>query len=242
MLIRYEVAEKIATLTLDSPGNRNALSAGLTSELLSGLERAASDDVRAVVLTHTGGTFCAGADLAHPADPAAMVEALRAILELPKPVVGWVDGHVRAGGMGLVAACDLVVAGPGSSFGLTEARLGLAPAVISPVLLARLQARAASRYFLTGETFDGPTAAAIGLVTLATECPGGALAKLLDALRTASPQGLAETKALTTAAVLAEFDRSAAALAEQSARLFASPEAREGMLAFLEKRQPEWAR
>jgi enoyl-CoA hydratase len=246
--VRYEVAERVATLTLDSPSNRNALSSALTAALLSGLAAAGADpEVRAVVLTHTGRTFCAGADLSESSSgpggdrTRSMVTLIRAILELPKPVVGRIDGHVRAGGMGLVAACDLVVAGPSCTFALTEARLGLAAAVISPVVLARLTPGAASRYFLTGETFGPSEAAAAGLVSVHAEDPDPALADLLAKLRLGSPQGLAASKALTTAARLAELDARADDLAARSADLFASAEAREGMLAFLEKRPPSWA-
>ncbi|WP_043265671.1 enoyl-CoA hydratase family protein [Streptomyces sp. CT34] len=244
----------IATLTLDSPHNRNALSARLVAELHQGLADAAADDtVRAVLLGHTGGTFCAGADLSEATSGAAtdgplgLARLLRAIVELPKPVVARVTGHVRAGGLGLLGACDIAVAGPHATFAFTEARLGLAPAVISLPLLPRLDARAAARYYLTGEKFGPPEAAGIGLLTLATDVAGpdgidAALAPLLDALRKGSPQGLAESKKLVTAGVLAAFDRDTDALAEQSARLFASAEAREGMTAFLERRAPAWAR
>lgn len=122
----------IATLALDSPANRNALSARLVSELRDALVACARDDtVRAVVLAHTGSTFCAGADLTAPPDPEAFVGLMREIVALPKPVVARVTGHVRAGGLGLLAACDIAVAGGTSSFALTESRLGLAPAVIS---------------------------------------------------------------------------------------------------------------
>jgi enoyl-CoA hydratase len=260
--VQYRVAGGAATLTLDSPHNRNALSARLVTELRQGLADAAADPAaRAVVLTHTGGTFCAGADLAEAstatghdtgtsvgaaAGPAArtqsMIELLRAILELPKPVVAQVDGHVRAGGMGLVGACDIVIAGPSCTFALTEARLGLAPSVISLTVLPRLTSGAASRYFLTGEKFGPQEAARLGLVTIAPDDTAEATAAILGQLRLASPQGLAESKALTTAAVLAEFDRSADRLAAQSARLFASEESLEGMNAFLQKRPPGWAR
>jgi enoyl-CoA hydratase len=239
----------ITTLTLDSPCNRNALSARLVAELYEGLDAAAKDTrTRAVVLTHTGGTFCAGADLseasAAPASgPLGLARLLRTIVELPKPVVVRVTGHVRAGGLGLVGACDIAVAGPGATFAFTEARLGLAPAVISMPLLPRIDPRAAGRYYLTGERFDAVEAARIGLVTLATDADvDDALAPVLEGLRRASPQGLAESKRLTTAAVLRTFDRDTSALAEQSARLFASDEAREGMTAFLERRDPLWAR
>ncbi|GGP61006.1 enoyl-CoA hydratase family protein [Streptomyces abikoensis] len=242
----------VTTLTLDSPHNRNALSTRLVTELREGLARAADDArTRAVVLTHTGGTFCSGADLTEPAPtgPEALVGLLRTVVELPKPVVTVVRGHVRAGGLGLVGACDIALADETSTFAFTESRIGLAPAVISLPLLPRLDPRAASRYYLTGERFGAAEAARIGLITAVTSAPTDAtdatdktLESILDGLRRASPQGLAESKRLVTAEVLRAFDRDAAELAERSARLFASAEAREGMAAFLEKRDPAWAR
>ncbi|MFC6062733.1 enoyl-CoA hydratase family protein [Streptomyces ochraceiscleroticus] len=238
----------ITTLTLDSPGNRNALSARLVAELHQGLADAAADPgTRAVVLTHAGTTFCAGADLSEAASGAAkegplgLARLLRTIVELPVPVVARVTGHVRAGGLGLLAACDISVAGPGASFAFTEARLGLAPAVISMPVLPRMDARAAARYYLTGERFDAAEAARTGLVTLAAEDVDAALEPVLAGLRKGSPQGLAESKKLTAAGVLRAFDRDTEALAEQSARLFASEDAREGMTAFLQRREPSWA-
>ncbi|HEY7048122.1 MAG TPA: enoyl-CoA hydratase family protein [Jatrophihabitantaceae bacterium] len=244
-MIQFSVDRGIARIALDSPHNRNALSSALMTELEQRLaETGTDDDVRAVELTHTGGTFCAGADLTE-ARAGGMAEGtkrvialLRQIVELSKPVVGSIDGHVRAGGLGLVGACDIVLAGPASTFAFSEVRLGLAPAMISLTTLPRLTPRAASRYYLTGETFDAPTAARIGLVTEAVDDIDAATRAVLDALRKASPQGLRETKPITTRAV--RFD-DADALAEQSARLFASDEAREGMTSFLEKRPPRWA-
>ncbi|MEU5426544.1 enoyl-CoA hydratase family protein [Streptomyces olivoreticuli] len=246
MLVRRSSERGMATLTLDSPHNRNALSARLVGELHDALARAAEDpDVRAVLLTHTGNTFCAGADLSEAGSdataPLGLVRLMRAVVELPKPVVAVVDGHVRAGGLGLLGACDIAVAGEKSSFAFTEARLGLAPAVISMVLLPRLDARAASRYFLTGERFGAREAAGMGLITLAGE-PGEVLGPVLDGLRRGSPQGLAESKRLVTAELLRVLDRDTQELAGRSARLFASEEAREGMTAFLERRDPVWAR
>jgi enoyl-CoA hydratase len=244
-LVHYACERGIATLTLDSPHNRNALSARLVGELYEQLERAARDpQVRAVLLTHTGNTFCAGADLREGSgSPGDLAAVLRTIVELPKPVVARVEGHVRAGGTGLLGACDISVAGPGSTFAFTEARIGVAPAVISMPLLPRLDARAASRYYLTGERFDAAEAARIGLVTLAGDDGDdldGLLESVLDGLRRGSPQGLAESKRLVTAEVLRVFDRDTDSLAELSARLFASEEAREGMTAFLERREPAW--
>lgn len=254
-LVSYTVDGPAARLVLDSPHNRNALSAALVGQLHDGLRRAAADPaVRAVVLGHTGGTFCAGADLAEstaaadadPFDAAAarateLAALLRAVVECPVPVIAAVDGHVRAGGLGLVGACDIAVAGPGSTFALTEVRIGVAPAIISLTLLPKLAPRAAARYFVTGETLTADVAATIGLVTLAADDVGDAVDGVVAALGKASPQGLAASKALTTAEVLAGFDRDARRLVEESARLFVSEEAREGMLAFLQKRPPWWA-
>ncbi|WP_072805604.1 enoyl-CoA hydratase family protein [Rhodococcoides yunnanense] len=247
MAVTSATVGAITTLTLDSPHNRNALSTVLVEELTAGLRHASENpDVRAVVLTHTGGTFCAGADLSEAGGSvesrtAQMLGLLRLIVETPKPVVGKIDGHVRAGGVGLVGACDIVVAGPGSTFALTEARLGLAPSIISLTVLPRLDSRAASRYFLTGEKFGAHEAEAIGLISEATQDPDATLVEILDSLRQGSPQGLAASKGLTTASVLAGFDARGRQLSEQSARLFASEQAREGMMSFLQKRPPEWA-
>jgi enoyl-CoA hydratase len=250
-LVRYAVEGGVARLTLDSPHNRNALSAALVSQLHEGFRAAAAESsVRTVVLGHTGGTFCAGADLSEAAghDPTEvavarareMTDLLRAILELPVPVIGAIDGHVRAGGMGLIGACDLVVAGSGSTFALTEARIGVAPSIISLTLLPRMSPRAAARFFVTGEKFGAAEAADIGLITVAAEDVTAAVAALAAEIGKGSPQGLAASKALTTAPILKNFDRQAAALTQDSVRLFVSDEAREGMLAFLEKRPPRW--
>ncbi|OBH84716.1 enoyl-CoA hydratase [Mycobacterium scrofulaceum] len=247
-----DTAGRFARLTLNSPHNRNALSTALVEQLHQGLRDAAADTaVRAVVLGHAGNTFCAGADLSEASggDPFDMAVArareltavLRAIVSSPLPVIAAINGHVRAGGFGLVGACDIAVAGPRSTFALTEARIGVAPAIISLTLLPKLAPRAAARYYLTGETFGADEAAAVGLVTMAADDVDAAVAGLLADVGRGSPQGLAASKALTTAAVLEGFDRDAERLAEESARLFVSDEAREGMLAFLQKRAPSWA-
>lgn len=248
-LVHYAVDRAIATLTLDSPHNRNALSAQLVTEATDHLATAAAEEsVRAVVLTHTGSTFCAGADLKESAAEGGpsqgtkrMLGLLRTIAELPKPVVARIDGAVRAGGLGIVGACDIALASPAASFAFTEVRLGLAPAIISLTTLGRMTERAASRYYLTGETFDAVTAETIGLITSAAADLDAELAGIADALRACSPQGLAETKPLTTRAMLESFTERGADVQAQSERLFGSDEAREGMLAFLQKRPPRWA-
>ncbi|MEU3659306.1 enoyl-CoA hydratase family protein [Streptomyces sp. NPDC032940] len=234
-------ARGVETLTLDSPHNRNALSAALVAGLADSLTAAGEDpSVRAVVLTHTGTTFSAGADLRDPPDPDALVALLRQIVELPKPVIARVTGHVRAGGLGLLAACDIAAASTESTFAFTEVRIGVAPAVITLTVLPRADPRALTRHYLTGERFDAAEAVRTGLVTAAGDDVDAVLAPVLDGVRRASPQALAETKRLLTARVLEAFDRDAADLTALSARLFSSPQAREGMTAFLERRDPEW--
>ena len=201
-LVHLESGGGIATITLDSPHNRNALSRRLVSELTAGLRAADADvSVRAIVLTHTGTTFCAGADLSEAAGgsmsqaASVLLETIRGIIDLSKPVIARVDGNARAGGIGLIGACDIVVVGPRSTFALTEVRLGLAPAVISVALLPRLDPRAASRYYLTGETFDGAEAVRIGLATIADDDVDASVASITADLLKASPQGLAEFEA-----------------------------------------------
>ncbi|MHA5047297.1 enoyl-CoA hydratase family protein [Streptomyces sp. SD15] len=231
----------ITTLTLDSPHNRNALSAALVGGLSDALTRCDRDrDVRAIVLTHTGNTFCAGADLRDPPHPDSLVALLRQIVELHKPVVARVTGHVRAGGLGLLGACDMAIASREATFAFTEVRVGVAPAVISLPLLSRTDPRALARYYLTGERFDAAEAVRTGLLTAAGDDVDASLAPVLAGLRRASPQGLAETKKLLTARVLEAFDRDAAALTALSAELFSSAQAAEGMTAFLERRDPAW--
>ncbi len=255
-LVRVTVDAAIAVITLDSPANRNALSSTLVTQLREALASAAGDEsVRAVLLTHTGGTFCAGGDLSEALNrglspeeataesTTAMTTTMRAMVSMPKPVVAVVNGHVRAGGFGLLGAADIVVAGPASTFALTEARLGLGPAMISLVLLPKMAPRALSRYFLTGEKFDAAQAEVAGLVTVgaaSVEEMDAARGEILTGIRKASPQGLAHAKALATAAILADFDANADARAAESAAMFATDEVREGMTAFFGKRKPRW--
>lgn len=253
-LVRYEVSGGAARITLDSQHNRNAISTALVEQLHEALDRAAGEDsARVVVLGHAGGTFCAGADLseasaeqASPEEQAGertktFVGLLRAILSHPKPVIAAVDGHVRAGGMGLVAACDLAVAGPASSFALTEVRLGLAAAMISVPLAARVNTRDLARALLTGEKFDAEHARAIGLLSDAVDEVDASIDDLVAAFRPCSPQGLRENKALLAAPVVAELDARGDELAGVTARLFTTPEVAEGMTAFMERRPPSWA-
>lgn len=248
MPVTYTGHPGCAQITLDEPARRNALSPIMIDQLRDSLHRAAEDDsVRSVILTHTGSTFCSGADLAaakstgveHTAG--AFLAALRDVIAHPKPVIGAVNGNVRAGGVGLVAACDIVYASDKSTFGTTETKIGVAPAMIALTLLPRLRSRAASRHLLLGDVFGAQEALDQDLVTSVVRDPQVLARQCADEFLHCSPQGLRETKKLVNHALLRDFDREASAMASLSADLFGSTEAQEGMQAFLEKRAPRWA-
>lgn len=249
-LVHLQIDDATATITLDSPHNRNALSRQLVSELSGHLATAdASDDARVIVLTHTGSTFCAGADLAEAVRDGmeqgarSFLDLLRAVVALETPVIAVVHGHVRAGGLGLVGACDLALVTSSSTFAFTESLLGLTPAVISLTTQSRLAERDAATKYLIGEAFGGDEAVRCGLVTeaVAPEDLDARVEVLLQACRRVSPQGLRETKALLNRRLLERIDTEGEALVAWSARLFASDEAQEGMTAFKDKRPPRWA-
>jgi enoyl-CoA hydratase/methylglutaconyl-CoA hydratase len=243
-LVHYDVADGVATITLDSPHNRNALSRQLVTELVDRLERAAKDDAaRVVVLRSADRVFCSGADLAEAAQGGVagaegLVGVLRGILTHPKPVVTRIVGPVRAGGLGIVGASDIVICGDDVTFALTESRLGLAPAMISLTLLPRMTSRAAADTFLTGRTFTADEAAAMGLVTRTAPADqvDTAVAASVGELLKAHPQGLAESKKVLSRDIVAYLDANAEEMAALSARLFASDAAKEAMLAFLSKK------
>lgn len=248
-LVRYDVQDRVATITLDSPANRNALSRRLVASVNDALADADQrDDVRVVVLTHTGGTFCAGADLAEALEfgmedgTRRLLGLLRCVVGLSTPVVAAVRGHVRAGGLGLVGACDVAVVTEASTFAFTEAVLGLAPAIISLTTRSRLSDRDAAWQYLSGAVFDGREAARCGLATSAVPDADldAALLAVLDRLRSVSPQGLRETKALLNRPIAHDIETRGDELVALSARLFASEEAREGMAAFRGRRTPRW--
>lgn len=241
--VHHDVTDGVATLTLDSPHNRNALSKALVGGLFEGLDRAEADDsVKVVLLRSADRVFCSGADLSE-ASADGMVEGAKTIVELqrrivasPKPVVVRLDGPVRAGGIGIVAAADIAIAKPDATFALTEVRLGLAAAVISLTVFHRMTSRAGSRAILTGETFDAARAAEWGLVTEVSDDVDGAVDRVLTDLRKGHPQGLRESKRVVNAELLERIERRGDEMAELSGRLFGSDAAREAMLAFLSKK------
>jgi methylglutaconyl-CoA hydratase len=250
-LVHLDVAAGVATITLNSPDNRNALSARLRGELLAHLDSAIADSAaRVIVLTHTGRVFCSGMDLKEASGAAASdrgIAEFPAILERiwtsPTPVVARVAGPARAGGVGLVAACDVAVAAEDATFAFSEVRIGVVPAIISVTVLPRLVPRAAHELFLTGETFDGRRAARIGLVNSAVAAVdlGSETARFVEMLRLGAPGALAATKELLRSEQPTALDARFAGMQEMSARFFAGEEGQEGMRAFAEKRPPSWA-
>ena len=168
-LVRTEISDGIATITLDSQRNRNALSRQLLAELNSGIDAAEAADARALILRHEGPAFCAGADLKErsdqPADSTPFVSILERLMDTERPTIAAVDGAVRAGGIGLMASCDLVVVNTATTFALTEVRIGVAAAIISVPILRRVPAGKIAAAMLTGEVFDADEARSIGLIT-----------------------------------------------------------------------------
>lgn len=245
-LVHYAVDGPLATITLDSPHNKNALSRQLVTELFGHLEAAEADtEVRVVLVRSADRVFCSGADLAEATsegmqEGARRIVALqRLVLTMSKPVVTEVLGAVRAGGIGLVAASDVAVVADDATFALTEVKLGLAAAIISLTVHHRMTPRAASLTTLGGEVFGGADAAAYGLVTKAV--PAESLRDEVDALcaslATGAAQGLRESKAILNRDLVERIDAHGEEMAALSARLFASDEAREAMTAFLNRKK-----
>lgn len=249
--IRYEVADQVATITLNDPDARNRLTPDGMRELRQHFDAAGADSaIRVIVLTGTGNTFCAGADLASAvsegdwgAGPKLLVEMLAAMLDNPKPIVGRVQGHVAGGGNGLVACCDVSVAAADARFAFSEVRVGAAPAVISVPCLMRMHPTDARELLLTGERVSAERVVRAGLVTRVVE-PDALDAEVrayVDAFLECGPQALANTKELIRRVPTLSRDAAFDFTATMSAQSFASEEAREGMTAFLAKRKPSWS-
>jgi len=246
----------VARLRLNRPELHNAFDAGLIAGLTAALEAAGRDPgVRVVVLEGTGASFSAGADLQWMRGMAAASEQdnrddalrlarlMRTLDELPKPTIARVHGAAFGGGVGLVACCDIAIGVPEAKFGLTESRLGLLPAVISPYVVASIGARQARRWFATAEIFDAREALRIGLLHDVVEADAldAAVQRQVDLLLKAGPLAAASAKALVRR-IVAGGDAATldAANADLIAALRVSPEGQEGLAAFLEKRKPAW--
>jgi methylglutaconyl-CoA hydratase len=244
--VKYEATRGVAVLTLDEVDNRNALNARLINGLGDGLTRAVADDsVRVVLLTHEGPVFCAGADLKGGGQEPARFgfpEVLTLIQDSPKPVVAVLRGPAMGGGVGLAAAADLSLASTDVTFGFTEVRIGLAPAMISVVCLPKLSKADAAELFLTGRKIPAARAAEVGLINraVAPDDLDAAVAELLRELVAGSPQGLATSKELLRDVPGMPRAQAFEHTQALSARLFQSPEAAEGIAAFRERRPASW--
>lgn len=255
-VLSIEDAAGVRTLRLQRPTLHNAFDARLIAELTAALEQAGDDPaVRVVVLAGAGASFSAGADLQwmrgmaaaseaeNRRDAEALARLMRTLDELPRPTLARVHGAAYGGGVGLVACCDIAIGSDQARFGLTESRLGLLPAVISPYVIAAIGARQARRWFASAETFDAATAQAIGLLheVVPAEALDDALARQIRLLLAAGPQAVGAAKALVRDVAGCHdrdrLDRDNAALI---ARLRVSAEGQEGLSAFLDKRTPAW--
>ena len=245
-----------ATITLTQPEVRNAFSDEVIADITAAfLEVGARPDVRVVVLAAEGPAFCAGANLnwmrrmadytrdENLADAGKLADMLRVIFECPKPTIARVQGDVYAGGMGLVAACDMAVSVDTAGFCLSEVKLGLIPATISPYVIRAMGARAAHRYFLTAERFDAAEALRIGFVheVVAADQLDAKVDDIVKALVSASPNAVRACKQLVQDVAQQQIDAQLiAATVEGIADIRASEEGREGVQSFLQKRKPAW--
>jgi methylglutaconyl-CoA hydratase len=255
-LLDVTLRNSIAIVTLNRPDVHNAFNEELIAELTSVLRALGDDDiVRAVVLLGAGGSFCAGADLnwmkktagfsrtQNLADAKALAAMLRTLNELPKPTLARVHGSVFGGGVGLVACCDIAIADHDAIFALSEARLGLIPATISPYVVEAIGARAARRYFLTTERFTAAEAYRLGLVhdIVPPAELDARVNEVLGFIVSAGPRAQSECKKLIRAVAHRPIDGGVIAdTARRIASVRASPEAKEGVAAFLEKRRAAW--
>jgi methylglutaconyl-CoA hydratase len=246
----------VATLTLNRPEIRNAFDDAQIERLTHALRAAEADAaVRVVVIAGNGPAFCAGADLnwmkrmagysyeQNLADAAALAEMLRTLDRMTKPTVARVHGPAFAGGTGLVAACDIAIGTPAAMFCLSEAKLGLSPATISPYVVRAMGARMARRYFLTAEVFDAEEAHRIGLLSALVPALelGTALEGVVKHLLAGGPRALAEIKDLIRAVGAGPVDDALIAdTARRIAEIRVTEEGREGIASFLEKRKPAW--
>ena len=252
-----EVDSAVGILTLNKAERHNAFDEVLIAEITAGLRELEADPrVRAVVLSSTGKSFCAGADLnwmkraagysqeENLRDAHKLAELMRTLNELSKPTIARVQGPAYGGGVGLIAACDIAVATYDALFALTEVKLGILPAVISPYVLAAIGERHARRYMLTAERLSAAEAYRIGLlheIVPGEEQLDDAIGEILDSLLKNGPQAQAQCKALIRAVSGQPID--ATTIEETAQRITSvrsSPEGKEGLTAFLEKRKPNW--
>ena len=246
----YEVSEGVATITLNRPDNKNALSVEMVNSIGDHLAEAQLDpEVRAILFTNSGNTFCAGADLkasqpgvTQPEARHSFVQILDDIIESPKPVLGQIAGHCTGGGVGLAAAFDISIAADDIIVGFTEVRIGVAPAVISVICLPKLRRADASELFLNGERIPASRAAEVGLInhSVPRERLDEAMQEALKKVVRGGPNALAASKQLVSKVPQMQRSDAWEWTAELSQSLFQSPEAEEGISAFRERRDASW--
>jgi methylglutaconyl-CoA hydratase len=254
--IDVAVRNRIGIVTLNRPDVHNAFNETLIAELTEAMRSlGADDDVRVVVLAGNGPSFCAGADLnwmkrmatygraQNLADAKGLAGMLRTLHDVPKPTVARIHGAAYGGGVGLAACCDIVIAAVEATFSLSEAKLGLIPSTISPYVINAIGARQASRYFLTGERFEAAEAFRLGLAhdIVPIAQLDDRVNETLGPLLVAGPHAQRECKALIRAVAHRPIDdKLVADTVRRIAAVRASPEGKEGVAAFLEKRSPAW--
>ena len=251
-------AEGAAVVTLNRPEVHNAFDPEMVGQLTETLIKAGADPaVRAVIISGAGKSFCAGADIVHMKKSATFsseqnYEAARhtarmlyTLHQLPKPTIACIRGAVRGGGVGVVSACDIAISVRTASFRLSEVKLGIIPAMISPYVIAAIGERASRRYMMTGEQFDAAEAHRIGLLHEVVEEEGAlapAVARVLAQLYSSGPHAVAAIKRLIPVSARAPIGEDIVHQTSQRiAEIRATPEAQEGLSAFLEKRAPAWA-
>lgn len=255
-IILISKSQGIATLTLNRPDKRNAMNAELIRALSHALQDCADDKaVRVVMITGNGEHFCAGADIAwmqkiaiasqdeNYDDAQLLADLMYQLHHFPKPTLVLAQGTTLGGGLGLLSACDIALAADNAIFGFSEVKIGIAPSIVSPYVIAAIGERAARYYFLTGERFDAKNAYRIGLVHQVTEA--GALLttgeKLAHTLLENSPHAMGAAKQLIRYVTAHEISENLSQkTAEHLAEMRATAEAQEGLKAFLEKRKPKW--
>ena len=254
--LQLQVADLVATITLNRPEVRNAFNAELIAEITQTFQELGQrSDVRCIVLAANGTAFCAGADLnwmrsmadytheQNLADAGYLAAMMQTVYECPKPTIARIQGDVYAGGMGLVAACDMAVSVDAANFCLSEVKFGLVPSTISPYVIRTMGARAAHRYFLTAERFSAAEALRIGFVheVVAADALDAKVAELSNALVNAGPAAVKLCKKLVQDIAGHDITRELVSMTIASiAEVRVGPEGREGLQAFLQKRKPNW--
>ena len=241
-LVHYSLSPEVATITLNSPSTRNALSKVMIDELIERIAQASRSSSSVIVLTHTDPVFCSGMDLKNTerVDLSGLAEVMLALHKAPQPTMAVLTGPARAGGLGLMASCDFVVAADHVTFAFTEVRIGVVPALISAPVLARVAAPLLVTEFLTGSEFTAARALEIGLITHVSADPHGEAQRLIAQLAAVGPEALRLTTSLLREANSFDYEQRLVKLQKQSEAIFASDEAQEGMAAFREKRKPNW--